>query len=452
MGIHPARAVNASSFQPKIALETAFNGLTFSDGELNWECRVKEEAVNSEGENPDSSVLSDLRRPLERFGRYMATAAVLFMIVFAGAIIFVIESGYIGGESRQFDFVAFWAAGKLALAGDPIAAFDIATLREAQSLPPDTRPGNMHWFYPPALQYLFVPFALMPYWVAFLSFNLISMVLFARALWKPAIAVPMGHNLLVGAPSIIISFRLGQLAILWPALLVFALRAMQQGRPAAAGVLIGLLTLKPQLGILIPLVLVARGAWGVILWASITAIVVHGLPTLAVGLDYWAAFFERIQFATDQMGTKSTRIDLMVSPYAFVRYIGLTHEMALAAQYAVTAGLAIGLAVVWRRRSTDFNMMVGMLLIAIPAATHYSYYYELTLCIPAAIYLVRGGYGAATVDRILLALVLFGPASFFVSTQLAPLMAPVLVALFARAFLLGGLNIPASRPRPMAGP
>ena len=408
--------------------------------------------MNSGSEQPDAGVLSDVRRPLERFGRYMATVSVLFMLAFAGAIILVIESGVIGGQSQQFDFVAFWAAGKLALAGDPVAAFDIQTLREAQSLPPTARVGNMLWFYPPALAYLFVPFSLMPYWAAWLAFNVVSIALFARALWKLAEPVPMGHSLLIGAPSIIISFRLGQLAILWPAVLVFALRAMEQGRAVAAGVLIGLLTLKPQLGILIPFVLLARGAWSTIGWACLTAIVLHGVPTLAVGVDYWAAFVERMQFATERMQDGFTRADLMVSPYAFLRYFEVPHETSLAVQYAITAGLVATLMLAWRRRSADFMILAGMLLIAIPVATHYVYYYELVLCIPAAIYLVRGGFGATAVDRILLALALFGPASFFVSTQLAPLMAPVLLAIFVRAFLLCTFDASVTRTARAAGP
>ena len=376
------------------------------------------------------------RARLERVGSILTALAVLYMAAFAGGVILVIESGRFGGEAVQFDFVAFWAAAKLALAGNPVGAFEASTLREAQGLLSTARVGNMFWFYPPALQLLFIPFALMPYWVSWLLFNLGAMTLFAYALWRKAPALPLGHNLLIAAPIVIIVFRLGQLSLLWCGVLVLALAALSRERVVAAGLLISLLSIKPQLGILIPVALIAGQHWRVLLWACLGGVVVHGVPTIVVGLDYWGAFIDQIRFATATMATDSTRWDLMVSPYSFLRFLGGEHQAAMMVQYGVSIALAAGIARIWASRSTGFDFMAGALFLAVPIATPYAYYYELAACIPAAIFLVRAGYGARLIDPILLVLLVLGPAVFWISTELAPLFAPVLALAFVRAIFV----------------
>ena len=105
-----------------------------------------------EGENA-SSVLNDIRAPLERFGKLLSTAAILFIVAYAAGVIFVHSSGYLDGESRQVEFAALWSAAKLAVAGDPILAFDQDVLRSAQSLIPNANPtSELYWLYPPAIQ------------------------------------------------------------------------------------------------------------------------------------------------------------------------------------------------------------------------------------------------------------------------------------------------------------
>ena len=62
-----------------------------------------------------------------------------------------------------------------------------------------------------------------------------------------------------------------------------ALTAMAQGRPALAGLLIALLTLKPQLGLLIPIALVFSGQWRVVLWATIAMLIVYQEAVFGTG-------------------------------------------------------------------------------------------------------------------------------------------------------------------------
>ncbi|MHA1528757.1 MAG: glycosyltransferase family 87 protein [Alphaproteobacteria bacterium] len=379
--------------------------------------------------------LEDIRPQLERCGSLMFTAAIIFLVLYSAGVILVLNAGVIEGDSRQDDFVAFWAAAKLAIAGDPVAAFDQDILRRAQSLPPGDPPSDYFWRYPPAFHILITPLGLLPYSAAWLLFNLISLAAFSVALWRRAAPVPMGHNLIFCAPIVLITYVLGQASLLWAAALVAAFSALERDRPVVAGLLIAMLSLKPQLGILIPFALAAGGHWRVILWSSIWVFIVHGAATLVVGMDYWAEFFGGISRAAEGLESGETPRGRMVSVYAFLRFLGLAHPLSLASQWLMTALLAAGVFLLWRRPTARFDLKAAALCIAIPLATPYSFTYELTLSVPAVIFMVRSGIGVTAFDRVMLGTLIFGPAVSWAlgsTLSLTPLFAPLLLLVFGR--------------------
>lgn len=243
----------------------------------------------------------------------------------------------------------------------------------------------------------------------------------------------MGRNLLVGAPAVVIAAYLGQVSLLFASVLFIALLAIDRDRPALVGCLVATLTLKPQLGLLVLVVVLAARQWRAIAWATVCTLALHGLPTLVVGFDYWPRFFVRMQAVMQAMALDSMPHELMVNPYAFFRLTGLAHGPALGAQVVVSVALAAIVYAVWRRWRDRRDLAFGLLLVAIPIATPYAFYYELALTVPGAIMLVRAGYGAAMLDRVLLALLLFGPVALFPVTEAAPLFAPLIALVFLRA-------------------
>lgn len=349
----------------------------------------------------------------------------------------MLTSGQLDGEARQVEFVALWAAAKVAVLGDPILAFDQAALREAQLLPSDANPSELIWLYPPGLQLLLAPLGLLPYWAAWLSFSVISLAAFASAHWRLATAVPMGAALLVGAPIVIISFQLGHLPLLWAAGLTLAMLEMHRGRYWAAGLLLALLSLKPQLGVLIPFALLGAGYFSVCLWAVLWAVAVHGIPTLFVGIEYWGAFIQRMESAASSLGSGGLPWTMMVTPYSLLRLLSFSSEAAFILQLCCSLVLTAAVMLVWSRQYVDRNIAVGVLFAAIPLATPYAFFYELVIAVPAVIFLVRGGYGAGVIDRLLLSMAIFAPAAFWISISLAPYMCLILGAIFVRATHFG---------------
>src|SRR5207253_3161635 len=75
-----------------------------------------------------------------------------------------------------------------------------------------------------------------------------------------------------------------------PFLFVAGLLALLPTRPVLSGICLGLLSYKPQYGLLFPLVLVAASQWRVFFTAAAVAAVMAVASWLAFGSESWQAF------------------------------------------------------------------------------------------------------------------------------------------------------------------
>src|SRR3546814_629987 len=66
-------------------------------------------------------------------------------------------------------FIAFWSAARLALDGDPAAAYDIARIHAVQGALAPHPIHPMPWHYPPSFLMLVLPLGLLPYPLALLA-------------------------------------------------------------------------------------------------------------------------------------------------------------------------------------------------------------------------------------------------------------------------------------------
>jgi hypothetical protein len=106
--------------------------------------------------------------------------------------------------------------------------------------------------------------------------------------------------------------------------------------PVLAGVLLGLLSYKPQFGVLIPLVLLVTGRWTTILSATATVAVLIGASTLLFGMSVWHAFAESATFTrTIVLEAGGTGWEKIQSLFSAVRMWGGSIDAAYAAQGAL---------------------------------------------------------------------------------------------------------------------
>ena len=115
-------------------------------------------------------------------------------------------------------------------------------------------------------------------------------------------------------------------------------------RPVLAGICLGLLSYKPQYGLLFPLVLIAAVAVdGVLQPRRRTAIAIAFASWLAFGTESWQAFFHWMPTFSQAFLTegKATWWKLQ-SLFSLVRYFGGSEAMAWGFHWVLTASVATG--------------------------------------------------------------------------------------------------------------
>ncbi len=247
------------------------------------------------------------------------------------------------------DFVSFYAAGKLALAGTPALAYDQAVhfAVEQQFSPPGA--PYQFFFYPPVFMLLFAPIAALPYTLAFYLFEAATLAAFLLVI-RRILAEPNWVFLpvVLAFPAIFWTLGLGQNAFLTAALFGGFTLTLRQ-RPGLAGGLLGLLCYKPHFGLLAPIALAAGGHWRAFLAAAATVAGLIALSTALFGVETWRAYLTA--FAGSDAVYASGRIDYagMITPFGAARLMGFAPASAYALQIAATLAMAVLTAWTWRR-------------------------------------------------------------------------------------------------------
>jgi len=356
------------------------------------------------------------------------------------------------------EFTVFWAAAKLALAGQPLAAFDSQTLFAVSEL--HAVGSNLYiWLYPASFQVALMPLGALSFPLAFSAFIAVSAIAYALAMRSPASVLPGLWRLMLASPTVVLAcVFLGQTSTLWTAGLVAGLWAMRGGNAAAAGLAFALLTMKPQLGLLIPVALIAARQWAVIGWATGFTLLITGAATAVTGIEYWALFLDAVGEMNGRVADGSVKNHLMSTFYGFERALGLEHGVAIVPQFVLTAGLIVIIGWVWSRRDLGNDLKCATLCAAIPLATHYALYYEMTLQLAAAMFLIRDGFGQRMAEKAWLIVIWAGPAPVFLDfdrLSMAVYTPPILLVTLAiclvrvrRDLSAVGSDSPAASPCP----
>ena len=167
----------------------------------------------------------------------------------------------------------------------------------------------------------------------------------------------------------------------------------------AAGILIGLLTLKPQLGILFPVMLIASGRWRAFTSAAVTTLLIAGATALVFGPQVWVDFATKGLAANNLVLADPERIATPFYPtiYMNLRGLHLPYNAAMAVQLGVSAAALTIVAWVFRmRRDADPLMLMALFLACSVSAVPYMLSYDtLGLTFAALLLLGAGSLGGA---------------------------------------------------------
>lgn len=280
------------------------------------------------------------------------------------------------GQPIGRDFVAFWAAGRLALDGDAAAAYDLAAIQAVEAAVAQHDVNTVPWHYPPTFLLIVLPLAALPYPVAVLVWLVapaaVLMLLYRRFAGVSA-AVPMALIFPATAQCLIS----GQNGIAFTAVLLAALSWLER-RPVLAGLAISLFACKPQLApLLLPALLFGR-CWRTLGAAVAGGTVLVAASWLAFGWDAWRAFLEQIPAAGAMLIDGAKPWARMPTIFAAARIMGLESHVAWLAQGLVALSVAGIVAWIWGEAS-DPRIRGAVLAAAIPMATPFLFDYDLVL-------------------------------------------------------------------------
>lgn len=321
-----------------------------------------------------------LARPVELicFALVLAQAVYLATSYLQG--IWIVGPG--GGVPS--DFVNVWAAGRLVLEGHPAAVYDWPAHKLVEEAAVGHAFGGYFgWHYPPTFLFVAAALSLLTYATAYAVWVFGTFPVYLAAI-RAIVGERTGYLLAAAFPALLANFIVGQNGFLTAGLVSGALVLLPR-RPIVAGLLLGLLTYKPHLGLLFPIALAAAGYWRAFFTAAMVAVLMAVAAWFAFGSDTWQAFFANIGH-TSQAFLSDGWADWgkLQTAFGLTRMLGGGETLAWAVQGAVALVAAIAIALLWRSRAA-YEIKAAALATGAMLATPYLYTYDLVvLAVPLA--------------------------------------------------------------------
>jgi arabinofuranan 3-O-arabinosyltransferase len=294
------------------------------------------------------------------------------------------------GHLIPTDFVNVWAAGKLALGGHPAQAWDWGIHKQAQvAMLGRDYPGDYAWHYPPPFLFIAMVLAQFSYTHGLVGWAAASFVPYL-AMMRSAVGQRFG--LIVGAafPVVLANTMAGQNGFLTAALLGGTL-VLMPSRPVLSGICLGLLSYKPQYGLLFPLALIAASQWTTFLAAAVTTVVMALTSWLTFGAESWQAFFHWMPMFSQAFLTEGrATFYKLQSVFGLVRTFGGSEQLAWTFQWIVSGFVAAGIVMLWRSRA-EYALKAAALGAGSLLLTPYLFLYDMmVLAVPVG-FLLRSG-------------------------------------------------------------
>ncbi len=292
------------------------------------------------------------------------------------------------------DFVVFFHAAQ-ASAGHAVEAYTMKP-----TAPPCPDNGLCPFAYPPYFLFFLRPLAGLPYNVAALcglgvSWLSYVMVIFYSPFWRRITQdVSRKERMLFSAlvmvsPFVVCNLMTAQTGFLMGACLIGGL-AWLETRPVLAGVLLGMLAIKPQAALLVPIALMAGGHWRAFFVAGIAVSVLAGASMVIYGHEVWSAYFTQTAVFTEYardipLGMRK----LTLSMYSTVKLMGAGASWAMGGQILC---MVVSTVLVWRvyRARAEPIIAASVLITATLLSAPYVMAYDMLACIiPVLLWLSR---------------------------------------------------------------
>lgn len=352
-----------------------------------------------------------------------------------------VQPGWIGLNhiAPGTDWMVFYGAirsalnGHLSLVmnGDDFTAYLNRAFADWLTVPLQFRP----WFYPPSFLVLLLPFAPLGFIGSYVAFQIATFGLLAAALnrsGEPASRLVIAA--VVASPAASLDIVDGQCAFLVAGLIVAGVRLLDE-RPILAGVILGLLSFKPQFFLLVPVALLAFNQWRSLLAAAASVLALAAISAAIFGLDIWSWWVPQAVdnlLSPDPKWVNFGRI-WGHSVWTCAVLLGAPDRLASLLQLAAIAAGALAVVVAFRSALSTDKRLAVLLAATVLAAPHSGPYDATLLAVATALWLA-GEIKAPRPLHWLLGLgiwmvPLLSPPAYIVAGRFAPLLTVAMIAL-----------------------
>ena len=305
--------------------------------------------------------------------RWLRLTTIGILAALATSIVRVLVENVL--QPQSMDFLSFWAAARLVVAGTAGAAYDLAAHRAVQ-LTLIRFDDLLPFTYPPHVLALLAPLGLVPYRVALVGWTLLGV-----ATWGLSSRRLGAGSVPLASAAAFTNVLGGQNGFFLASLFVLA-ADQTRTRPWLAGLFWALLASKPQLAALVPLALLAGRLWTSFFAAGLIYAGLLAGAALLFGPEIYLRFFASALRFSGWLRAGEWDWTTMTSIYALGRLGGLSHVPALLVHGVVALGGAAAVIHAWRR---ELACKTAILAAASLLVSPYLFSYDaLLIAVPIA--------------------------------------------------------------------
>ena len=303
-------------------------------------------------------------------------------LILAGYDLWIWLTSYLGDNFHN-DFTFYYAAARLGLANGWSHLYDLKLQQQQlDAIGSRITVAQLARFVsPPPLAWLVTPLTLLPYRLAYWIW---SAVLVAALVLVWQLAAPGRGRARVlflvaaiGWLPVIYGLQLGQPALLVAAAVAACYALLRRDQDWAAGAVLGVMVLKPQLALLVPIALLVTGRWRAFVASAIVIGVLAAASAIALGPQGIADYRGILSFATTVPENQAQTL------------AGWIHNLDATRVVQVLVGVWT-LALAYRLRGRGPQAAISIALVGGLAASPYTHYDDLTMLGLAIVLFMRG--------------------------------------------------------------
>ena len=237
--------------------------------------------------------------------------------------------------------------------------------------------GFYPFAYPPCFLLVIWPLGFVNYGIALLLWNTLTFLMFALSIYGIILKVGIKHNILILfvllSPPSILNAVLGETGYLTASLLIGGFAVLQK-RPAVAGIIFGLLAIKPQTAVLIPCALLGIGSWRAFVSAALTVTTLILLSGALFSYHLWLTFLDNLPTYQSAMMHNTKTKSLMTTIEAASEVLGVPNTVAVFFQAG--ASITVGAIIYFVFRKCSYISAVALFIMGSTIASPHAYIYD----------------------------------------------------------------------------